>query len=295
MDMNHPKNQLILGVDTHLDLHVAVLIKTLGQIICTAEFETNSKGYDKLLKWCQSFGNLTKAGVEGTGTYGAGLSRFLLGHEVTVCEVNRPNRARRRLRGKSDPTDAENAARAVLANEATAIPKTQNGSVEAMRFLLIARRSAVKARTQAINQIRALLVTAPDDVRLKYLKSSQIACIQGCKNMPVLGGSTLLDMLSISLSLLAKRWVNLTDELKIIDKNLKKIANTFAPQLMNQYGVGPYVAATLLVTAGDNPERLKKETSFAALCGVSPIEASSGKVVRHRLNRGGSRVANNAI
>lgn len=295
MDMNHPKNQLILGVDTHLDLHVAVLINTLGQVICTAEFETNPVGYDKLLRWCQSFGNLTKAGVEGTGTYGAGLSRFLLGHGVTVCEVNRPNRARRRLRGKSDPTDAENAARAVLANEATAIPKTQNGSVEAMRFLLIARRSAVKARTQAINQIRALLVTAPDDVRLKYLKSSQIACIEGCNNIPILGDSTLLEMLSISLSLLAKRWLNLTDELKIIDKNLKKITNAFAPQLMNQYGVGPYVAATLLVTAGDNPERLKKETSFAALCGVSPIEASSGKVVRHRLNRGGSRVANNAI
>jgi transposase len=295
MDFNDTKNQLILGVDTHLDLHVAVLINTIGQVICTAEFETNSIGYNKLLRWCQSFGNLTKAGVEGTGTYGAGLSRFLSNHEVTVCEVNRPNRARRRLRGKSDPTDAENAARAVLAGEAKAIPKTQNGSVEAMRFLLIARRSAVKARTQAINQIRALLVTAPEDVRLKYLKSSQSACIEGCSNITFLGDSPLLKMLSITLNVLAKRWLNLTDELKIIDKNLKKITNTIAPNLMNQYGVGPYVAATLLVTAGDNPERLKKESSFAALCGVSPIEASSGKIVRHRLNRGGSRIANNAI
>lgn len=295
MNLKHPNNQLILGVDTHLDLHVAVLINTIGQVICTAEFETNSTGYDKLLRWCQSFGHLTKAGVEGTGTYGAGLSRFLSSQKVTVCEVNRPNRARRRLRGKSDPTDAENAARAVLADEAKAIPKMQNGSVEAMRFLLIARRSAVKARTQAINQIRALLVTAPDDVRLKYLKSSQLACIEGCNNITVLGGSTLLEMLSISLNLLAKRWLNLTEELKIIDKNLKEITRTTAPNLMNQYGVGPYVAATLLVTAGDNPERLKKESSFAALCGVSPIEASSGKTVRHRLNRGGSRVANNAI
>lgn len=295
MSVNHPNKQLILGVDTHLDLHVAVLINTLGQVICTAEFATNSTGYVKLLRWCQSFGHLTKAGVEGTGTYGAGLSRFLSNHQITVYEVNRPNRARRRLRGKSDPTDAENAARAVLADEAKAIPKTQNGSVEAMRFLLIARRSAVKARTQAINQIRAILITAPDDIRLKYLKSSQSACIEGCVNMTAMDGSILLETLSISLNLLAKRWLNLTEELRKIDKNLKKITRTTAPTLMSQYGVGSYVAATLLVTAGDNPERLKKESSFAALCGVSPIEASSGKTVRHRLNRGGSRIANNAI
>lgn len=182
-----------------------------------------------------------------------------------------------------------------MADEAKAIPKTQNGSVEAMRFLLIARRSAVKARTQAINQIRALLVTAPEDVRLKYLKSSQSACVEGCNNMTVLGDTPLLEMLSITLNVLAKRWLNLTEELKIIDKNLKKLTHTIAPHLMKQYGVGPYVAAILLVTAGDNPERLKKESSFAALCGVSPIEASSGKTVRHRLNRGGSRIANNAI
>ena len=234
MNLKHPNNQLILGVDTHLDLHVAVLINTIGQVICTAEFETNSTGYNKLLRWCQSFGHLVKAGVEETGTYGAGLSRYLSNHKVTVCEVNRPNRARRRLRGKSDPTDAENAARAVLADEAKAIPKRQNGSVEAMRFLLIARRSAVKARTQAINQIRALLVTAPDDIRSKYLKSSQLACIKGCNNITDLGDSTLLEMLSISLNLLAKRWLNLTEELKIIDKNLKELTRTTAPNLMNQ-------------------------------------------------------------
>ena len=216
MNTNCTQNDLILGVDTHLDLHVAVLINMIGQVICTSEFETNLKGYEKLLRWCQSFGHLTQAGIEGTGTYGAGLSRFLFNHSVTVCEVNRPNRARRRLRGKSDPTDAENAARAVLSGEAQAIPKAQNGSVEAMRFLLIARRSAVKARTQAINQLRTMLVTAPDDIRLKYLKSSQADCIEGCINMVILEDSVLLKMLSISLKLLAQRWLNLTKELKNI-------------------------------------------------------------------------------
>ena len=295
MNLNDPKNQLVLGVDTHLDLHVAVLINMIGQVVCTEEFETNKKGYNRLLKWCYSFGQLLKAGIEGTGTYGAGLTRFMIGNDVSVYEVNRPNRARRRLRGKSDPTDAENAARAVLANEAKAIPKTQNGSVEAMRFLLIARRSAVKARTQAINQIRAVLVTALDEVRKKYLITSTFACIKACNEIEVLGDSTLLKMLTTSLKLLAKRWLNLTEELKVLDKNLKALTKIRAPLLTQQYGIGPYVAATLLVTAGDNPERLKKESSFAALCGVSPVEASSGKVVRHRLNRSGSRTANNAI
>lgn len=295
MNIDDPKNQLILGVDTHLDLHVAVLINKIGQVVCTAEFETNKQGYNKLLKWCYSFGQLLKAGIEGTGTYGAGLTRFMLCNNITVYEVNRPNRARRRLRGKSDPTDAENAARAVLANEAKAIPKTQNGSVEAMRFLLIARRSAVKARTQAVNQIRAILVTAPDDIRKKYLITSTLACVEACKGMNALGNSTLLEMLAISLKLLAERWLNLTEELKSLDRNLKVLTKARAPLLIQQYGVGPYVAATLLVTAGDNPERLKKESSFAALCGVSPVEASSGKTIRHRLNRSGSRTANNAL
>lgn len=295
MNQDDPKNQLILGVDTHLDLHVAVLINMLGQVICTKEFETNEKGYKGLLKWCSSFGQLLKAGLEGTGTYGAGLCRFLLKNNITVFEVNRPNRARRRLRGKSDPTDAENAARAVLAGEAKAIPKAQNGSVEAMRFLLITRRSAIKARTQSINQIRAILVTAPDAIRKRYLITSTFGCIEACENIDTLGDSILLEMLSHSLKILAKRWLNLSEELKILDKNLKALTKARAPLLTQQYGVGPYVAATLLVTAGDNPERLKKESSFAALCGVNPIEASSGKVVRHRLNRSGSRIANNAI
>jgi transposase len=129
MNLDDPKSQLILGVDTHLDLHVGVLVNMLGQVICTEEFETSERGYQQLLKWCGSFGQLLKAGIEGTGTYGAGLWRYLLKYNVIVCEVDRPNRARRRLREKSDPTDAGNAARAVLAGEANAIPKTQNGSV----------------------------------------------------------------------------------------------------------------------------------------------------------------------
>lgn len=291
----NPDKQLILGVDTHLDIHVAVLINSIGQTVSDAEFPTTPNGYQKLLRWCRSFGILQKAGVEGTGTYGAGLYRFFDKQQIPVFEVNRPNRLKRRLQGKSDTTDAENAARAILAGEAKAIPKKQNGTVEALRFLIVTRRGAVKGKTQAINQIRALLVTAPDEIRKQYLQVSPQACIKACRGIISLGETPLLEALALSLILLANRWQSFTTELKQIDKRIKVLTKRAAPSLLEQYGVGPYVAATLLVTAGDNPERLKSEASFAALCGVSPKEASSGKTIRHRLNRGGSREANNAL
>ena len=202
-------------------------------------------------------------------------------------EVNRPNRAVRRLRGKSDPTDAENAARSVLANESTAIPKSHDGVVEAMRFLVVARKSSVKSKTQAINQIRALLVTAPDYVRQKCYVPSSYQCVIACKALEATSGNLLEETLISMLHLMAKRWEMLSQELKIIDKQLKELTSSASSTLLKQYGVGSYVAATLLVAAGDNPERLKKESSFAALCGVSSLDVSSDKKQRHRLNRGG--------
>jgi transposase len=159
------QREVILGVDTHLDVHVAVLIDEVGRTVAANSFPTTAAGYEQLMKWAGSFGRLGRAGVEGTGTYGAGLARHMQERGVQVLEINRPDRSRRRLRGKSDPTDAENAARAVLAGEANAIPKAQSGVVEAMRAVTMARRSAVKAKTQAINQLRALLVTAPVAIR----------------------------------------------------------------------------------------------------------------------------------
>ncbi len=296
-DMNYDdiSNNLTLGVDTHLDNHVAVLVNNIGQVIDTQEFTVNLKGYSQLYKWCKSFGAVNQAGLEGTGTYGAGLCKFLQEKQITVFEVNRPNRAVRRLRGKSDPTDAENAARSVLANESTAIPKSHDGVVEAMRFLVVARKSSVKSKTQAINQIRALLVTAPDYVRQKCYVPSSYQCVIACKALEATSGNLLEETLISMLHLLAKRWEMLSQELKIIDKQLKALTSSASSTLLKQYGVGSYVAATLLVAAGDNPERLKKESSFAALCGVSPLDASSGKKQRHRLNRGGARDANNAL
>lgn len=222
-------------------------------------------------------------------------TRYLIKNGIYVVEVNRPDRSKRRLEGKSDPLDAENAARTVLSGSSKAIPKMQSGACEALRIISVARRSAVKARTQAINQLRALLVSAPQDVRDKLWKSKPHECVTACINCEVSEYSPLRIALCSTLRSLAKRWRALTEELNELDESLDKLTRKYASNLRSQFGVGPQTAATLLAVAGDNPERLKNEAALASLCGVNPLPASSGKTVRHRLNRGGSREANNAL
>jgi transposase len=178
---------------------------------------------------------------------------------------------------------------------ATAVPKEQSGAAEAMRSVSITRRSAVKAKTQAINQLRALLIRAPQDVRQKLWKENTSDCVTGCSRLRSLGSTPLLQTLTATLVLLAKRWLALEDEIKALDAMLDSLTTQYAPRLRRRFGVGPQTAAVLVAVAGDNPERLKSESSLAALCGVSPLQASSGKTVRHRLNRGGDRSANNAL
>lgn len=284
--------EVILGVDTHLDVHVGVIISEIGQLLGTRSVSASTAGYLDLLNWASSFGVLTRAGVEGTGTYGAGLCRLLLDHGITVLEVNRPDRAKRRQQGKSDPTDAE---RAVLSGIATAIPKQQSGACEAMRIVSVARRSAVKAKTQTINQLRALLVSAPQDIRERLWRAKTDDCVKACAKVRNLGDSVLLQALSSTLRSLAKRWLTLAAELDQFDRQLDALTRKHARQLRSRFGVGPHTAAILLSVAGDNPDRLKNEAALASLCGVNPLPASSGKTTRHRLNRGGSRAANNAL
>lgn len=292
-DSSH--NEVILGVDTHLDVHVGAVISQSGKLLGTRSVSTNSTGYLDLFRWASSFGSFGRAGIEGTGTYGAGLCRFLVDKGISVIEVNRPDRATRRLQGKSDPTDAESAARSVLSGTATATPKLQTGACEAMRIASVARRSAVKARTQAINQIRAILVSAPQDIRERLWKTKASDCVKACVRLRNLGDTALLQTLTVTLKSLARRWLVLSAELQQLDKQLDALTYEYAGQLRNQFGVGPQTAATLLSVAGDNPDRLRNEAALAALCGVNPLPASSGKTTRHRLNRGGSRAANNAL
>ena len=180
MEQLNTPTEVILGVDTHLDVHVGVVIDAAGRVKGTLSIETNPSGYERLLTWARSFGRLDRAGIEGTGSYGAGLTRFLESKGIAIIEINRPNRSHRRLRGKSDTTDAESAARSVLANDATGVPKAQNSMAEALRTLSVARRSAVKAKTQAVNQLRALLVSAPSSLRDLVLKVKTEHCVAAC-------------------------------------------------------------------------------------------------------------------
>lgn len=294
--MEHLENsEVILGVDTHLDVHVGVVIDAAGRVMGTLSVGTNRAGYQQLLCWAQEFGVLRRAGVEGTGSYGAALTQVLQGSGVAVIEINRPDRSRRRGRGKSDATDAESAARSVLAGDSTSIPKAHSGLAEGLRTLNLVRRSAVKAKTQAINQIRALLVSAPQEIRDAAYKSDASKCVAACAGLSQDSISAALASLQTALRLLAKRWTVLNDELRELDAALARLTKKAAPRLLSRFGVGPQTASTLLITAGDNPTRLHSEAALAALCGASPLQASSGKVHRHRLNRGGDRQANNAL
>jgi hypothetical protein len=236
-------------------------------------------------------------GVEGTGSYGAGLTHYLGDQRVRVVEVDRPDRRTRRQRGRSDPIDAEAAARAVLAGTATAVPKRHDGIVEAIRVLRTARRGASKARTAAINQLKALLVTAPASVREALDELSVSALVTACARFRP-DEADLADPLYASkaaLQAVAKRIQLLEAELTLADRRLAKLVGRAAPRLLALLAIGNDHAGQLLVTAGQHPERLRGEAAFAHLCGVAPIPASSGKTHRHRLHRGGDRDANRAL
>lgn len=287
--------EVIGGVDTHADTHTVAALDQVGGLLGTATYPATAAGYQQLLTWLSAFGSVTQVGVEGTGSYGSGLARHLTAAGVAVAEVNRPNRANRRGRGKSDTIDAENAARAVLAGTATATPKARDGIVEAIRQVHTVRRGAVKARTAALNQFHALVVTAPDLLRatLQPLPAAaQILVAAGYRPGPI---SDPANATKTALRRLARRLQHLQTEVDEAAAELDQLTQLAAPQLRQETGVGPDTAAQVLVTAGDNPDRLRSEASFAALCGVSPVPASSGKTTRHRLSRGGDRQANRAL
>ena len=286
---------VVIGVDTHAETHTAAAVDELGRVLDVTEIPSTPAGHRQLLRWAGRLGNVDRAGVEGTGAYGAGLTRFLIEHGIAVAEVNRTNRQHRRRRGKSDPADAEAAARAVLNGDAAGTPKDSTGTVEAIRVLHLARRSAVKAKTQAGNQIRDLVLTAPEPLRsqMRSLTTTQRIRL-AAKWRP----GAAVDPSSATRSAiksLAQRWLALHDEIRTLERQLADLLQSTCPSLLAEQGVGIEVASKLVIAAGENPDRLRSEASFAALCGVSPVAASSGKHTRHRLNRGGNRQANNAL
>jgi transposase len=288
--------EAILGVDTHKDIHVAAVISAVGALLGIRDFPATATGYQALLTWAQTFGAVLRAGVEGTSSYGAALNRMLRREGVTVIEVNRPDRADRRRRGKSDATDAEAAARAVLSGTATATAKAGDGPVETARMFKLAKSSAVKSRTQAINQLKAVLVGADPALREQLAGLSNLLLVRACAALKVTGPAAGTSQAARhTLRILAERITTLTGQIDDLDARLTTVLAAHAPDLLARNGVAPDTAATLLIAAGDNPERLRSEAAFAALCGVSPVEASSGKTQRRRLNRGGNRQANAAL
>jgi transposase len=284
------------GVDTHLDSHVAAALDANGGVLGVESFPTTPAGYQALHAWLVGFGQLARIGIEGTGAYGVGLSRCLQAAGVEVVEVDRPNRQARRRDGKSDPLDAVEAARAVLSGRARVLAKSADGPIEAMRALLVARRSARDARISFLNQIRHLGFTAPDDLRerLRPVTRAKLgATAAGLR--PDLGSDVVTYATTLAMGQLGQRVVLLDDQLDAVDDVLGNLVTDTAPGLLEVPGVGVLTAAMLLVTAGDNAGRIHSEAAFAHLCGVAPVPASSGKVTRYRLNRGGNRQANHAL
>ena len=284
------------GVDTHADVHVAAAVDGNGGVLGIEAFPADTAGYWDLLRWLVGFGDVSLVGVEGTGSYGVGLARFLHDEGVAMVEVDRPNRQTRRKVGKSDPTDAVAAARAALSGAAAVVPKTRNGPMEQMRVLLVARRSARAQRIQTLNQLRHIVFCAPEPIRVRFKDRYQRGLVtEAAKMRPRKGSDPVMFTTNTVIRNLARRIQGLTVEMRTIDKALVELIVATAPSLLELYGVGPDTAASLLVTAGDNPTRLHSERSWAHLCGVTPIPASSGKVTRYRLNRGGDRNANAAL
>lgn len=287
---------VIAGVDTHADTHHVAVIDQQGRALGDREFEATGKGYAAALSFIRSFGQAVAAGVEGTGTYGAGIARHLAAAGVEVTEVAGGSTPLRRLNGKSDSIDAYAAADAVLSGKASAVPKTRDGVAESLRVIRTARTSAIKARTAATNQIGAILIAGSEQLRGKYRG------LQGQKRLRALAaarpGGNVNDpdcATMLTLRALARRALSLTDEIDSYSRQTEALTREHAPALRTMHGVGPEVAAQLMITAGDNPERITTEAKLAALAGTAPVPASSGKVTRHRLSRGGDRQANAAV
>jgi transposase len=294
--------RVTVGVDTHTDQHVGVALDQFGRRLGTRNVPTTPAGFAALLAWARDFGVIEQIGIEGTGSYGAGLTRWLRARGLAVIEVERPHRhdrQARRRRGKSDPLEAEAAARAVQAGTVVGQPKAGDGQVEMIRTLRLTRRSAMKARTQAANQLHAVVVTAPDELRarLRALPLAELVRIAAAFRPLRMGAALATPLAAAKLALkgLAVRYRQLSAEIDALDVHLELLVSIAAPELIAVKGVGTDIAGALLVAAGDNPDRLHSEAAFASLCGVAPIPASSGKTNRHRLSRGGDRDANRAL
>lgn len=300
-EMNNPSSSnhqgIVGGVDTHKNLHFAAIVDAYDRVLANSSFPTTRHGYKSMLNWMQSFGEVKRIGIECTGTYGAGLLRYLQQFGIEILEVTAPDKIDRRKRGKDDTIDAENAAHAAFAGIRTVTPKTRDGMVESLRVLKVCRKTAIAARRIALQMIQMNIISAPEAIRelLRTMTRMQLIRTLASWRPDLSGYRDISTAYKIALKSLARRYLELHDEIADLDAMISVIVDELAPELVAGRAIGYESAAQLLITVGDNPERLKSEASFAALCGVNPIPASSGKINRHRLNRGGDRAANSAL
>jgi transposase len=286
----------VVGVDTHGDEHALALVEARSQrLLRRLTFPATRRGYRRALRLvCRRAPGGRAWAVEGSGSYGAGLARFLAERGECVLEVERPRRSGARGRAKSDELDAERAARAVVAGTAGARPR-RHAETQALRTLLVTREGAVSARTAALNELRALLVTAPAQLRERLQGLPEAALISACLRLRPAGGRDAERVAySLALRSLARRVRQLRAEAATLEHELAARVQKLAPQPLARRGVGPVSAAALLC-AWSHRGRLRSEAAFARLAGAAPLPASSGKTVRHRLDRGGDRRLNRAL
>ncbi|MER6572841.1 IS110 family transposase [Streptomyces sp. NPDC001093] len=290
-------DEVILGVDTHRDTHVAAVLSKAGNVLAAESFPATASGYRQLVEWAVRLGVVRRAGVECSGNYGAALSRYLLSQGIEVIEAPGPGRSARRRRRKSDQGDAEAAARSVLSGRARSPAKSGSGPAEIARMYMVAKDSAVKAQRQAVNQLKAILVTADPALREELANLPRRALIQACLQLSEGGEETdpVLRATRFTLHALAERIEQLRAQARVLERRLSAVIGCHYPRLVDAVGIGPHSAAVLLTAIGENSDRMRGEASFAALCGASPVEYSSGSRQHRRLNRGGNRQANAAL
>jgi transposase len=288
--------EVVIGVDTHQDTHTAAVIDArTGGVLARATVPADPDGYAELSALAERHSGLRAGAMEGAGGYGTGLARHLAEAGELVVELDRPKRPGRRAGAKSDPIDAERAARDALARTRLAQPKT-GGQRAALQMRLTARRAAVEAASDAQRQLHALVITAPEVVRARFRGQSTRAMITTAARLRPSTTSADLEAVTALTVLrdLARRVSFLEAEAAGHEAELRAIVRSWRPDLLALTGVGPIVAATVL-TAWSHPGRCRNDAAFAMLAGAAPIPASSGKTVRYRLNRSGDRQLNRAL
>ncbi len=285
------------GIDTHKELHMAAVVALDGRLLATEAFSTTRAGYRALIRWLRGHGQVLRVGVEQTGSYGAGVVRQLALAGIPVLEVTTPDRAERRSHGKDDTLDAVHAARAAVSGKRAQVAKDRGGQVEALRVLRTTRKSAVRARRTALQLLRSVIIAAPDEVRDPVRSLTRMQLVRTCASWRPdrVAADDPAVAARVALRSLCRRYLELTDEIADLDELIEPLVRSLAPRLVEALGVGIEVAGQLLVTAGDNPDRLRSEAGFAKLCGAAPLPASTRLTQRHRLNRGGGRQANSAL